>query len=747
MTLVEHMTTTDNGHVWRQLRERPVDGGLWLALAQGYAQEHLPWHLAYAKTQAERCWRATGSGGDAARAQADSLRCASAPHWAAQEVLSQPRAHWDGRDAVRAQLQAHLQANPGDWLSWLYLSRCLEMEEDAAPPPGAAAGKTSRWEAVRQALDSEVIPGETGHHLALWRLRSGDLAGALDAVQAVLLRAPQRYGTWLLSAEALMQLGREQEAMRAFEQAGRSQIPRLLELVADKLFSFNFAHEALTVREAVVRLEPNNAAAWNTLGQLQKTMCQSAAARYSLEQALRLKPEDTVARDTLREIAQAGTSREEFEERLKSFEEGTVSPNGQGMPRMMMLSLYQNHLSARRVARLHQQVGDALQAEVDAALGRPPARLPARSSEGRRLRVGYVSGDLHRQHPVNIFALPILRRHDRSRLEVFIYHTGDFVDEYTREAKRCVDHWREVKHLSDAVLRQMIEDDGVDVLVDLAGHTATARLGVFAMRAAPVQLTYLGYPHSTGLKCMDWLIADEVVAPVEHEDLFTERVARVSGCVFAWSPDEEDYPLPTVPQPPGRPVTFGCFNNLLKVTDEVLAVWGRVLAAAPGTRLLLKAPILGDPDIASSTLRRLERSGVDTGRVEVRGPTGLSDMMQEYGDVDIALDPFPYNGGTTSLQALWMGCPMVVMAGHNFVSRMGMSFLTNLGRTEWIAQDADGYVRIAARLAAQVAREGWDRAAFRRLMRSSPVCDIDLQTRDIEDIYFAAHEAALAVAA
>ncbi len=288
----------------------------------------------------------------------------------------------------------------------------------------------------------------------------------------------------------------------------------------------------------------------------------------------------------------------------------------------------------------------------------------------------------------------------------------------------------------------MIVDDRIDVLVDLAGHTATHRLGVFASRPAPVQMSYLGYPHSTGLPCIDWMIADEVVAPPAHAHLFTERVARVTGSVFCWAPVDE-YPLPTETGEVGalsndKPVVFASFNNLLKVDDATLAVWAQVLCACPDSQLLLKSAVLADPAVVAQTRQRFEAQGVAPERLILRGPSELSLMMQEYLDVDIALDPFPYNGGTTSLQALWMGCPLVALEGGNFVSRMGASFLTHLGRTEWLACDAGDYVTKAQALATEVRLKPWSRQAQRAAMKASRLCDIEQHTREIEGIYLQA---------
>jgi len=349
--------------------------------------------------------------------------------------------------------------------------------------------------------------------------------------------------------------------------------------------------------------------------------------------------------------------------------------------------------------------------------------------------VGYVSGDLHRQHPVNLFMLPVLKRHDHSRFEVFIYHVGTMHDEYTRQARACADHWREGGKLDDPALHAMVQADQLDVLVDLAGHTSSHRLGVFAMRGAPVQMTYLGYPHSTGLRCFDWLIADQVVAPPEHDHLFVERVARLPGSVFCWAPVDHDPLQADAPEPVQGPLVFGSFNNLLKLSDKTVALWAQVLAAVPDSVLLVKAPVLRDEAVQAMTRQRFVALGVDPRRLQFRGPTELSQMMQEYHDVHIALDPTPYNGGTTSLQALWMGCPMVTLEGANFVSRMGASFLRAMGRDDWVARDEADYVRIAAELAQQLRHKPWSRHAFRAHMIASPVCDIAAHTRHIEDAY------------
>ncbi len=721
---------------WQGLKIRPVDARLWQVLAALYAQRQLPWHCVYALTQARRC--AAAQGLPLPEVPASAVGDVAVWGEEGDVLLARSGLPWAGCAQAMSQMQAVLAQEPGDWLSWLYLARCRELGQ----PPGVVDPQVR--EAVRRAIDLEPLPGETGHLLAQWRLRSGQPGQALVALQAVLLQSPQRYGSWLLQAQAQMQLGLQAEAVQSFERAGRSQNPQFLALLADKLFQFNFGAESLAVREAVARLRPNDAMVWLQLAEIQSKLWQIDKAQVSVARALELEPGNPVALRWRDDLKAAGHSRTQFESELAQFETRGLKDNAQGAQRLLMQSLYQAHLAPEAVADLHRRVGQAMQAQAEQSFPSDlvaPQPLPWDGQ--RRLRVGYVSGDLHRQHPVNVFMLPVLQRHDHKRLEVFIYQTGTLIDEYTRMARTCADHWREASHLSDMALRQQIIDDRIDVLVDLAGHTSTHRLGVFANRAAPVQMSYLGYPHSTGLPCIDWMIADAVVAPPEHAHLFTEQIARVSGTVFCWAP-VDDYPLPPdASTPRSGPVVFGSFNNLLKVDDATLAVWARILHECPDSRLLLKSAVLADPVVQRQTLDRFAAQGIGHERLELRGPSELSLMMQEYLDVDVALDPFPYNGGTTSLQALWMGCPLVSLVGHNFVSRMGASFLTHLGRSEWLAHDVEGYVAKATALAQQVRQAPWQRQVQRQAMQASGLCQIERHTRDIEAIY---HEALDAVA-
>ena len=393
-----------------------------------------------------------------------------------------------------------------------------------------------------------------------------------------------------------------------------------------------------------------------------------------------------------------------------------------------MSSLYSDSLDAGQVADLHRRLFAAMGKGARAVASFANSREPE-----KRLKVGLVTADFHHQHPVNIFMQPILSRLDPAQIELTVYFTGVSYDDQTRLARKRAARWVECSAWPDAQLARRIEVDGIDVLLDLAGHTSMNRMSLFAQRAAPVQVSYLGYPGSTGVPNVDWLIADSVVAPPESDPLFSERLLRMPHTVFCYHP-EADYPYPDYDERhTTRPLTFGSFNNAPKLTPRTIALWARVLKAVPGSRLLLKAPSFSDAGAIAAFKRRFESEGITTTRLEFRGPVGLSDMMAEYADVDIALDPVPYNGGTTTLQALWMGVPVVVMAGQNFVSRMGASFMNALDLPEWVAADEAAYVQIAAAMAS-------DRAALLKLKRGlrerqqrAAAWNIDQHARAVQD--------------
>jgi predicted O-linked N-acetylglucosamine transferase (SPINDLY family) len=637
-------------------------------------------------------------------------------------------------DQADAAYRRAIAAEPARYEAWLGLMRTLEMQGNFEEGEACLQQATTA-----AAAKSPQTLREAWHRAGQYRLEQGDLVRALPALRQARLFALQDPDAELArneAAEVLIDIGelllrdnQHERAMELLTEASAATREATLARLSRTAFRFNLWQEEIEILRRNLALHPQSPwAHWN-LAHLLAECWQMSEAETLLQQAEALAPMPSA--QTLR-ASVAGRLGEAdkalaIHQRYHAEHPDDVSIASS----IAMCSLYSDALSPQEVAQLHR--------ETFAALGKGArsresfVRTPLGSNgHQRRLRVGLVTADFHFQHPVNIFMQPVLRELDRSRIELSVYFTGISSDAQTLLAKSRAEHWVEATALNDSQLARRIDEDEIDVLMDLSGHTGHNRMRLFAQRAAPVQMTYLGYPGSTGVPNMDWLLGDAVVTPEGSDELYSEKVWRLPGTVFCYAP-EEDYPFPKFTQTHAkRPLTFGSFNNVPKLTPHTLRLWARILAALPQSRLLLKAPSFSDPQAIAAFSERLSAEGIAPQRVEFRGPVGLADMMAEYADVDIALDPVPYNGGTTSLQALWMGAPVVVKAGGHFVSRMGASFMTAAGLTDWVAQDDDDYVAIAV-------AKGKDRKGLLQLKRtlrerllSCPAWDVKAHTRAME---------------
>jgi predicted O-linked N-acetylglucosamine transferase (SPINDLY family) len=338
----------------------------------------------------------------------------------------------------------------------------------------------------------------------------------------------------------------------------------------------------------------------------------------------------------------------------------------------------------------------------------------------------------------------VLERHDPARVETFCYYNYPGGDALTDRMRRAAHHWREIAGQSDAAVADAIRSDAIDILVDLAGHTRDTRLTVFARRPAPVQVSWLGYFNTTGLATMDYFVTDPVSSPPGQDRYFVERLVRLPATRFCYEPPEF---LPDVNSLPARAwghVTYGCLNNLAKVNDRVLVLWARILEAVPGARLVLQASALNDPLVQKHFRVRAEAHGIAAERLELHRFVPVEQAAATYHDIDIVLDPFPFCGGMTSLDALWMGVPVVTLPQTMIAGRQTASMLANLGLPELIANDAAGYVTAAVELAHDLDRLADLRAELRERFRRSPLADYDRFTRDLESAFAAMWEAWLA---
>jgi len=329
----------------------------------------------------------------------------------------------------------------------------------------------------------------------------------------------------------------------------------------------------------------------------------------------------------------------------------------------------------------------------------------------------------------------VFRAHDRSAVELCCYSTKQHADEVNARLKQTAKGWREIEALNDDEAAAQVRDDGIDILVDLSGHTQGNRLGMFARKPAPVQCTWLGYVGTTGLATMDYLIGDRFVTPAEDDRFYREAVYRLPGSYLCFNPPA--VPIETAPLPSlqGAPITFGSCNSLYKLTEHVLDLWASILLAVPGSRLLLKNYHLTKPVFADQIIGRLAQSGVGEERLLLSDAAPRDEILATYNQIDIALDPFPYGGGTTTAEALWMGVPVITWRGDRFVGRVSESILTTAGVSEFVATSAEDYVDKAVNLAADLPRLAALRAGLRDRVVQSPLCDAARFTRGLEDAY------------
>ncbi len=354
----------------------------------------------------------------------------------------------------------------------------------------------------------------------------------------------------------------------------------------------------------------------------------------------------------------------------------------------------------------------------------------------RRLRVGYVSSDF-REHSVAYFFDPLITHHDCFQIETFCYSGVARPDSITTRLEAVTKHWRGICDKSDADLFRMIRSDGIDILVDLSGHTSCHRLAVFARRAAPVQVTYLGYPGTTGLETMDYRLTDEWADPDGMtERYYTEQLWRLpTGFLCYKAP--RTAPAPALcPSASSGYITFGSFNNLSKVNDRVIALWSRILQSVPQSRLALKYHSMGDASVRALVFERFRQHNIAEERLELLPPVPTTaGHLECYGRIDIALDPFPYNGTTTTCEALWMGVPVVSLAGAIHAQRVGVSLLSRAGLSDWVADSEQTYLDIAVTLAAAHEERARLRTALRQTLESSSLCDGRRIAAAVEDAY------------
>ena len=578
---------------------------------------------------------------------------------------------------------------------------------------------------LRAALEHKPDFAEAQLVLAGVLEASGDVAGAMAAFEAAARQRPEDFGTWFRYAVSLLKLGRDADAEPALQRA--------------------------------LQLDPASADAHGTLADLYQSRGDFAAAARHLAKVIEQRPDwpDALfhyahalmrlqrldeARSALVRASALAPDREHFyEAQVDLLQRGgriqealelcrirrQRAPDAAAYETSELFTLnFDDTVSAEEVFARHKAFGERLEKAI------APRFLPLRRDPDpeRRLRIGYV-GEFY-LHPVARFMIPLLEQHDRSRFVVHCYSVGTIADSFTRRVEAATEVWHDCKSMSDSELADLVDREGIDVLVDLSGHSGASRLAVFAERPAPVQATWLGNPNTTGLTRIQYRISDGVCDPPGlTERLHTEELMRLPHTQWCYRP------FVAVEVGDGAReagVTFGSFTQIAKLTPQTRSLWCTVLREVSDARLL----VAGVPEggLREELLDALARDGVDRSRVALRPFMSLQEYMRTFNEVDIALDPAPYSGGTTTCDALWMGVPVLTLPGVRPASRSAASILTAVGLEDWIAASPEDYVRRAAGFASAAA-VGALRRSLRERMRASPLMQEARFARDIEQAY------------
>ena len=497
------------------------------------------------------------------------------------------------------------------------------------------------------------------------------------------------------------------------------------------LLKQEYPEEAIACYRKALDLNPNYAKAYCNMGIVfqEKGLLDEAIAHY--RKALQLNPNLAEAASNLGRVFHG---RGQFDDAETYYRRALqLKPD---FPlcysNLLLLMNYSSRHTPEAVFAEH------LQFAKQCAAGLSSAVLPHTNDRttSRRLKIGYVSPDF-RRHSVNYFLEPVLASHRHEQFEVFCYSDVVTPDAVTERLKGYADQWRDVAGMPDGKAADLIREDGLDILVDLAGHTGLNRMLLFARKPAPVQVSWLGYPNTTGLSTVDYRIVDGYTDPPGLTDPFyTEQLVRMPESFLCYQPDSDSPETGDLHAMTSGHITFGSFNNFTKETPEVLALWAEMLARIPGSRLLLKAKGFSDRVAKDLVEGVFTGRGIDSGRIELLAhETSFAGHLGLYHRIDIALDTFPYNGTTTTCEALWMGAPVITLAGHTHASRVGMSLLTNIGLPGFVAATSEEYLAIAVGLANDLNRLKSLRGSLRDRMKKSALMNAERFTANLESCY------------
>ncbi len=530
---------------------------------------------------------------------------------------------------------------------------------------------------------------------------------------------------------ALKALKRIDEALTSFDEA-ISHKPDYAEAFYNRgiaLGEMRRFEDALTSYQKAILIKPDYFEALNNQGSVYQELKRYDSALMFYEEAIAVKCDYAEA---LHNRGRVLAELKRFDEALQSYEEAIQCKADfftAQSDRLFIMS-YVHGLSASFRLEEARKFGVAVNCSVI-------SKFISWNTESvdSKLRLGFVSGDF-RSHPVGFFLEGALSKLDQSKLSLIAYTNNLQEDELTSRLKKIFYSYKSLVGKNDQEAANLIHDDRIDILIDLSGHTALNRLPVFAYKPAPLQVSWLGYWASTGLEQIDYIVGDPYVTPAEEADHFCEKIKTLPETYLCFTPPSMDIQVKELPSIKNGFVTFGCFNNFSKINKEVVCLWAKVLLAVKGSRLFLKAEQLDDPVVTEETIELFAKFGIGAGRLIFEGRSNLRDYFESYNKIDIALDPFPFPGGTTSVQALWMGVPVLTKKGNRFISHNGETIAYNSGQADWIAHDDADYIAKAIHFSSDLEELSNLRSGLRAKVLTSPLFDAERFARNFENAMF-----------
>ncbi|MEK6771737.1 MAG: tetratricopeptide repeat protein [Pseudomonadota bacterium] len=584
---------------------------------------------------------------------------------------------------------------------------------------------------LRRAITLRPEYTEARYNLANSLAASGSFEEAIQQFQETLRSVPDHVETLCNPGSVFGELSRHREAAEYYRRAV-SINPGIAEAqynLGNALVAQGLIDEGIRCYRQALRIKPGYADAHTNLGNAldDQGLIEEAFSHYL--EAIRLNP---LIAEEHSNLARALTDQGRLEEALFHYREALrIKPEYSEAHSNLLFTLnYDPATDPAEVHREHIRYGEAHAGRLDTSL--PLLNAP---DPNRRLRIGYLSPDFY-THSVAYFIESILANHDPAQTEIFCYANNKRSDETTERLKGLVAHWRNTWGIADARVADTIQSDNIDVLVDLAGHTAHSRLLVFARKPAPVQVSYLGYPNTTGLAAMDYYLTDAWADPPGMtEKFYTEKVIRLPRGLSCYRPIPDAPEAEPLPVLTAGHITLASFNNLAKINHAVISLWAQILHKLPDSRLLVQDKAFANSSVQSKFREQFEQKGITANRLELMKRTGLKEHLALHQHVDIGLDSFPWNGHTTTCHTLWMGVPVITLSGKTHAGRLATSLLNQIGLEELVANTPEEYIDKTVRLATDLPRLGELRRSMRQRLLGSPLCNGAGFTRDLEAAY------------